>query len=117
MTSSPHSARCARCRKTGHRSSSLFALWLPSSIEYVASEWKLIASTCIRKTWTLDSGLDSSTGLWTEIWTGFWTDTQFNNDHFQHSVALNGLGYALVTAYPVCSKTRLLFMPFTSMLL
>ena len=64
------------------------------------------------KTWTLDSGLDSWTGLWTEIWTGFWTDTQFNDDHFQHSVALNGLGYALATAYPVCSKTRLLFMPF-----
>ena len=58
----------------------------------------------------MDSGL--WTGLWTEIWTGFWTDTQFNDDHFQHSVALNGLGYALATAYPVCSKTRLLFMPF-----
>ena len=48
----------------------------------------------------MDSGL--WTGLWTEIWTGFWTDTQFNDDHFQHSVALNGLGYALATAYPVC---------------
>ena len=48
--------------------------------------------------WT--RGLDSWTGLWTEIWTGFWTDTQFNDDHFQHSVALNGLGYALATAYP-----------------
>ena len=35
------------------------------------------------KTWTLDSGLDSWTGLWTETWTGFWTDTQFNDDHFQ----------------------------------
>ena len=52
------------------------------------------------------------TGLWTEIWTGFWTDMQFNDDHFQHSVALNGLDYALATAYPVCSKTRLLFMLF-----
>ena len=62
--------------------------------------------------WTLDSGLDSWTGLWTETWTGFWTDTQFNDDHFQHGVALNGLSYALATAYPVCSKTRLLFMPF-----
>ena len=59
-----------------------------------------LAGKC--KTWTLDW-----TGLWTEIWTGFWTDTQFNDDHFQQSVALNGLGYALATAYP---KTRLLFM-------
>ena len=36
--------------------------------------------------WT---GLDSWTGLWTEIWTGFWTDMQFDDDHFQHSVALH----------------------------
>ena len=57
--------------------------------------------------WT---GLDSWTGLWTEIWTGFWTDTQFDDDHFQQSVPLNGLGYALAAAYPVCSKTGLLFM-------
>ena len=56
------------------------------------------------KIWTLDwtglmdwtHGLDSWTGLWTEIW----TDTQFNDDHFQQSVALKDLGYALATAYP-----------------
>ena len=43
------------------------------------------------KSWTLDSWTGLWTGLWTEIWTGFWTDAQFNDDHFQHNITMNGL--------------------------
>ena len=67
--------------------------------------------------WT--RGLDSWTGLWTEIWTGFWTDMQFNDNHFQHSVALNQAtwGGAGSRDYRLCTsnclpKTRLLFSCF-----
>ena len=71
--------------------SSTWAMWFCDvAITPLARAWPAELGWC--KTWTLDSGLDSWTGLWTEIWTGFWTDTQFNDDHFQHSVALNGLG-------------------------
>ena len=44
-----------------------------------------VPSTGWCKSWTLDSGLDSRTGLWTEIWTGFWTEKGAgpNDDLFQ----------------------------------